>query len=135
MDISTFSSWLKELKASGGSDGPEAILAALRHTTSDCRWRSDAEKVIIVVTDAPPHSDGDCCNAEGDTLDGTIFGLTDEVARVHVIGPDDAALKSRLRCFGKPSRYTKSILFHEALSAGLMQVHNPRLETQISWLL
>gem|GEM_PF-601819 len=92
-DISTFGSWLKELKASGGADGPEAILAALRHAISDCHWRSDAEKVIIVVTDAGPHPDGDCCNAEGDTLDGTIFGLTGYGARVHVIGPEDAALK------------------------------------------
>ena len=92
-DISTFSSWLRELKASGGADGPESILAALRHTTSDCQWRSDAEKVIIIVTDAPPHSDGDCCNAEGDTLDGTIFGLTDQGAQVHVIGPEDASLR------------------------------------------
>jgi hypothetical protein len=49
-DISTFSSWPKELKASGGADGPESILAALRHTTSDCQWRNDAEKVMIAAT-------------------------------------------------------------------------------------
>ena len=93
-DTNTFNSWLKELKAGGGgSGGPEAVLAALRHAGSDCRWRDDAEKVIIVVTDVGPHPDGDCCNAEGDTLNGTIFGLTGEGAKVYVIGPNDAALK------------------------------------------
>lgn len=92
-DVNTFSSWLKLLSAKGGADGPEAVLAALRHAMSDLQWRSDAEKMIIVLTDAPPHPDGDCCNAEGDTLDGTIFGLTSQGARVHVIGPEDASLK------------------------------------------
>jgi hypothetical protein len=93
-EVNTFSSWLKELKAGGGgTGGPEAVLAALRHAGSDLLWRSDAEKVIIVLTDAGPHPDGDCCNAEGDTLEGTIFGLTSQGARVHVIGSEDAALR------------------------------------------
>jgi hypothetical protein len=93
-EIDTFSSWIKELKAGGGgSVGPEAILAALRHAGSDLTWRIDAEKVIILLTDAGPHPDGSCCNAEGDTLEGTVFTLTDQGARVYVIGPDDASLK------------------------------------------
>jgi len=91
-DISTFNSWLRELKVGGGG-GPEAVLAALRHAVSNCQWRDDAEKVIIVLTDAGPHPDGDCCNAEGDTLEGTIFGLTGLGARVHVIGSEDVALR------------------------------------------
>ena len=93
-EIDTFGSWMKELKAGGGgSGGPEAVLAALRHAGSDILWRDDAEKVIILLTDAGPHPDGSCCNAEGDTLDGTIFGLSGLGARVNVIGPDDASLK------------------------------------------
>ena len=93
-DISTFSSWLRELSAGGGgSPGPEALLAALRHAGSDLTWRTDAEKVIILLTDAVPHPDGSCCNAEGDTLEGTIFGLTALGTRVYVIGPDDASVK------------------------------------------
>lgn len=93
-EIGTFGSWMKELKAGGGgSGGPEAVLAALRHAGSDILWRDDAEMVIILLTDAGPHSDGSCCNAEGDTLDGTIFGLSGLGARVNVIGPDDASLK------------------------------------------
>jgi hypothetical protein len=93
-DIDTFNSWMRELKAGGGGNGgPEAVLTALRHAVSDCHWRDGAEKVIIVITDAGPHPDGDCCNAEGDTLEGTIFGLTGEGARVYVIGPANASLK------------------------------------------
>jgi hypothetical protein len=59
-------------------------------------------KVIIVLTDAPPHPDGDCCNAEGDTLEGTIFGLTGEGARAYVIGPENAALKRIAGRHGRP---------------------------------
>jgi hypothetical protein len=93
-EISTFSSWLEELEAGGGgSGGPEAVLVALRHAGSDLYWRVDAEKEIILLTDAGPHLDGSCCNAEGDTLDGTIFGITHLGARVNVIGPDDPSLK------------------------------------------
>ncbi len=94
-NIDLFNSWVRELREGGGGSygGPEAVLAALRHAVSDCKWRSDAEKMIIVLTDAPPHPDGNCCNAEGDTLDGTIFRLADDGARVYVIGPEDAGLQ------------------------------------------
>ena len=93
-EISTFGVWLDELKAGGGgSGGPEAVLAALRHAGTDVLWRDDAEKEIILLTDAGPHPDGSCCNAEGDTLNGTIFGLTHLGARVNVIGPDEASLE------------------------------------------
>ncbi len=94
-EIDTFGSWLNELKAGGGgSPGPEAVLAALRHAGSDLSWRSDAEKAIIVLTDAGAHPDGSCCNAEGDTLEGTIFELVDIGARAYIIGPEDASLKN-----------------------------------------
>jgi hypothetical protein len=93
-EIDTFGSWLKELKAGGGgSPGPEAVLAALRHAGSDLSWRNDAEKAIIVLTDAGAHPDGSCCNAEGDRQEGTIFDLVDIGARSYIIGPEDASLE------------------------------------------
>jgi len=93
-DVDVFSSWLKSLKAGGGGEvGPEAVLAALRHADSDLLWRSEAERVIITLTDAGPHPDGSCCNAEGDTLEGTISALADRGTRVYVIGPDHPSLK------------------------------------------
>jgi len=93
-DVDVFSSWLKGLKAGGGGEvGPEAVLAALRHADSDLLWRSEAERVIITLTDAGPHPDGSCCNAEGDTLEGTISALVDRGTRVYVIGPDHPSLK------------------------------------------
>lgn len=93
-DVDVFSSWLKGLKAGGGGEvGPEAVLAALRHADSDLLWRGEAERVIITLTDAGPHPDGSCCNAEGDTLEGTISALVDRGTRVYVIGPDHPSLK------------------------------------------
>ena len=93
-DVDVFSSWLKGLKAGGGGEvGPEAVLAALRHADSDLLWRGEAERAIIALTDAGPHPDGSCCNAEGDTLEGTISALADEGTRIYVIGPDHPSLK------------------------------------------
>lgn len=60
----------------------------------------------LVLIDVGPHSDGSCCNAEGDTLDGTIFELADLGARVNVIGPDDASLKRIARI--RAASFTRS---------------------------
>ena len=100
-EIRTFSVWLDELEAGGGgSGGPEAVLAALRHAGTDILWRDDSEKAIILLTDAGPHPDGSCCNAEGDTLNGTIFGLTHLGVRVNVIGPDESSLEKSAKDTG-----------------------------------
>ncbi|KAJ6476998.1 hypothetical protein C8R45DRAFT_1008530 [Mycena sanguinolenta] len=49
---------LAELKASGGGDGPEAQIDALDAVLrSD--WRDDALRVVILITDAPPHGIGE----------------------------------------------------------------------------
>jgi Leucine-rich repeat (LRR) protein len=93
-DITIFRAWVRGMKAGGGGQvGPEASLAALWHAHSDMAWRNDASKVIILLTDAGPHPDGSCCNAEGDTLNGTILALAEGATRVYVVGPDHASLK------------------------------------------
>lgn len=91
---SIFKSWLDELDADGGEDIPEAILAAIKHSVTDIEWREgDADKVIILITDALPHPDGDCCNVEGNTLGGVISALTTSGIKVYVIGPQVDSLE------------------------------------------
>jgi hypothetical protein len=88
-DAATFKSWIESLSASGGNDEPESSLAAMRHTVTDQSWRSGGvSKIAILITDAEPHLDGDCCNQEGDTLESVMSILTDNGVKVYVVGPD-----------------------------------------------
>jgi hypothetical protein len=87
------SSWIESLKASGGNDVPEALLAALAHTVKDQQWRADAHRIAIIITDAPPHPDDDDCNLEGNTLNGVLNKLLLAGIVTHVIGPDEQSIR------------------------------------------
>jgi Mg-chelatase subunit ChlD len=49
---------LGSLEAEGGDDYPEAVAAALDHA-SKMNWRSEAVKIAVLITDAPPHGIGE----------------------------------------------------------------------------
>ncbi|KAJ7207140.1 hypothetical protein GGX14DRAFT_456331 [Mycena pura] len=53
-DISTLQGQLRSLFASGGGDGPEAQCDALNAALLSA-WRQKAAKVVILITDSPPH--------------------------------------------------------------------------------
>ncbi|MGB3458120.1 MAG: CARDB domain-containing protein [Halobacteriota archaeon] len=91
---SMFKSWIDSLNPSGGGDLPESTLAALMHTVKDQKWRDgDASKIIVLISDAYPHSDGHCCNQEKNTFDGVISALTRSGMTVYVVGPDEASME------------------------------------------
>lgn len=52
--LSTMKSWLTACSADGGGDGPEAVADAL-YDVLHLSWRSDATKICVLVSDAPPH--------------------------------------------------------------------------------
>ena len=49
---------LSKLTARGGGDGPEAQTAALDKALN-VEWRKDAAKIVVLITDAPPHGIGE----------------------------------------------------------------------------
>ena len=49
---------LNRLTAVGGGDGPEAQTAALA-AALDMEWIDDAVKMVVLITDAPPHGIGE----------------------------------------------------------------------------
>ena len=49
---------LKGLYASGGGDGPEAVTAALGDALN-MDWRPHANKMVVLIADAPPHGIGE----------------------------------------------------------------------------
>lgn len=52
--LSTMKSWLNDCSAEGGGDIPEAVADAL-YDVLHLSWRSDATKVCVLISDAPPH--------------------------------------------------------------------------------
>src|SRR5271168_1103888 len=57
-DVKKFTDWVGTLHAGGGGDIPEDQLDALAYAAK-FPFRPEAEGIIIIVTDAPPHHDGD----------------------------------------------------------------------------
>ncbi len=57
-NVKQFSDWVGSLHAGGGGDIPEDQLDALAYAAK-FPFRPEAEGIIIIVTDAPPHHDGD----------------------------------------------------------------------------
>ena len=49
---------LKSLRASGGGDGPEAQTAALAEALN-MEWKEHAAKMVVLITDSPPHGIGE----------------------------------------------------------------------------
>jgi len=49
---------LRALVATGGGDGPEAQTAALSEALN-MGWRDSAHKIVVLITDAPPHGIGE----------------------------------------------------------------------------
>src|SRR5216683_1998772 len=57
-DVNKFIDWVGTLHASGGGDIPEDQLDALAYASS-FPFRPQAQGIIIIITDAPPHHKGD----------------------------------------------------------------------------
>jgi hypothetical protein len=57
-NVSTMQANLNRLTATGGGDGPEAQTAALA-AALDMDWVENAVKMVVLITDAPPHGIGE----------------------------------------------------------------------------
>lgn len=55
--------FLAKLYASGGGDGPEAVITGMAASLTDLTWRRNAAKMVVIVTDAAPHGIGE--NGDG----------------------------------------------------------------------
>jgi Mg-chelatase subunit ChlD len=65
-DVQKFTEWVGTLHAGGGGDIPEDPLDALTYAAT-LPFRPDAQGIIIMITDAPPHVAGDGPDRTGDT--------------------------------------------------------------------
>ena len=87
-DATEFKGWIEGLYASGGADWAENSLDALG-TATTYSFRPSAQKIFILITDAPPHYDGDGGDSDTvRTVAGTITELQAAGAMTFVVGPD-----------------------------------------------
>lgn len=63
---------LSNLVAAGGGDGPEAQTAALAEAL-DMSWSENAVKIVILITDAPPHGLGEIGDGFSQSPDRTLL--------------------------------------------------------------
>ena len=71
-DAEVFLSWIKDVRASGGGDEKENALEALVAASNRVRFREEANRVAILITDAPYHQ-------KGERGDGTTQETTESI--------------------------------------------------------
>lgn len=54
-DPRTLEDFLAGIPANGGGDGPESVLEGLREAIARTPWREQAQRVVVLFGDAPPH--------------------------------------------------------------------------------
>ncbi len=87
-NVNTFTSWLADIKAHGGADVKENTLEAINIALEKIKYRPSANKVLVLVTDAPYHQKGE--NGTGttnQTTESIIKMLKDNDARIFCITP------------------------------------------------
>lgn len=101
-DVNDFLGWIGRVRAAGGGDVKENALEALKTVANQINFRPSANKVAVLVTDAPYHQKGE--NGKG-TTDQTTESITqllsDEQIRVFSIVPP------RLTAYGYISSNTR----------------------------
>lgn len=58
-NTSALHEFLENLHAGGGGDGPEGVIAGMAVALGDLEWRENAAKMVVIITDAPPHGIGE----------------------------------------------------------------------------
>lgn len=58
-NVNQFTTWLSDIKAKGGGDVKENALEAIEKSIEKIKYRPSANKVLVLVTDAPYHQKGE----------------------------------------------------------------------------
>lgn len=86
-DTEPFINTISKLSASGGDDGPENSLGGIERALS-FGFRSDGQKVIIVVTDEPSHQKGDNKSNSSYKMEDAKSDLSNSGAMLIAVSPD-----------------------------------------------
>ncbi len=132
-DVTEFLGWLNSVRAFGGGDIKENALEALVTSTKQIKYRPSANKVVVLVTDAPYHQAGE--TGAGSTKFNTetiIKYLNDNEMRVFGIVPDKLKdyenIASKTRGYVYDMDYPISIIMNN-LSAQLTNLYALKYRT------
>ncbi len=92
-DAGEFTDWVRQLQAEGGGDDPEASLDALERATT-FHFRPDAQKVLLLITDAAPHEEGDGSAYSRLTAAALAPQLRDGGFVVYTVAADDPRFRA-----------------------------------------
>jgi VWFA-related protein len=90
-NVQEFKGWIGELRANGGDDDPEIALDALLRA-AQVKFRSNTQRILIVITDAPPHYQGDGTRFSSTTFDETMATLKKNNLTVYAVAPSSASM-------------------------------------------
>lgn len=108
-DVERMKKNLAGLTATGGGDGPEASTAALA-AALDMEWEEDAVKIVVLITDAPPHG-------LGEAGDGFANGSPDQNDPLQIVRQmaERGITLYVIACEPSLSRYMHAIDFYRAI--------------------
>lgn len=87
-DVNDFLGWIGRVKAKGGGDVKENALEALKATSNQIEFRPAANKVVVLVTDAPYHQLGESGKGKSnETTESITKMLFEDEIRVFSIVP------------------------------------------------
>jgi Mg-chelatase subunit ChlD len=89
-DIDSFKTWVSGLTASGGDDTPENDLDAIVSAIENFAWLPGAQKILIVITDAPTHFKGDGSGFAQYTVQEVIDLLNSHAAALYSVSPGES---------------------------------------------
>jgi hypothetical protein len=90
-DADAFKDWVGSITATGGGMEAENGLNAVMDAYGDFTWRRNAQKIFVMITDAPQHQPGDEFKFEHDDTSNTMDSVCRALARraaVNVISAD-----------------------------------------------
>lgn len=86
-DAEEFKGWIGRLWADGGGDDPEISLDAVKRATQ-MKYRDGTQKVLILITDAPPHQKGDGTHFSRVVPEELVGQLRDQGFTVYAVAYD-----------------------------------------------
>ncbi len=101
-NATAFRDWASTLSAYGGDDWAENPLDAIKKAMTDFAWRPGAQRVILVITDAPIHEDNWITTR---SLDSIRSEMSNSYI-VHTVSYDGTRSMGRKGNDGKPIRAT-----------------------------
>lgn len=92
-DAEDFKYWISQQNAVGGDDPPEISLDGLERATQ-MSYRADTQKILILITDAPPHVKDDGAGFSQVQPEVLAAQLRDEGYTVYAVAYDDARFRN-----------------------------------------